>query len=166
MSSREATWRAIRPDDIAGIVYTSGTTGEPKGVEWSHGALLDNLRGLYKLAPPSPAGDWPTVLKYADRYLAVNPLVIAPHRFLAKASAERGDTATAIRSNRIMLTLDPPDPTDVHYQLAKLLYATGSPEARRHVVMALEYAPRYQDALRLLQKIAETSPAPANSSAK
>jgi long-chain acyl-CoA synthetase len=61
----EATWRAIGPDDIAGIVYTSGTTGEPKGVEWSHGALLDNLRGLYKLAPPSPAGRWVSYLPMA-----------------------------------------------------------------------------------------------------
>src|SRR6202000_2742086 len=41
----EAGWQALAPADIAGIVYPSGTTGEPKGVEWSHGALLDNLRG-------------------------------------------------------------------------------------------------------------------------
>ncbi len=61
----DATWRAIQPDDIAGLVYTSGTTGEPKGVEWSHGALLDNLRGLYELAPPSPAGRWVSYLPMA-----------------------------------------------------------------------------------------------------
>jgi long-subunit acyl-CoA synthetase (AMP-forming) len=61
----EATWRAIVPDDIAGIVYTSGTTGEPKGVEWSHGALLENMRGLNKLAPPSPAGRWVSYLPMA-----------------------------------------------------------------------------------------------------
>jgi long-chain acyl-CoA synthetase len=52
----EATWRAVGPDDVAGLVYTSGTTGEPKGVEWSHGALIANMRGLYELAPVSPAG--------------------------------------------------------------------------------------------------------------
>jgi long-chain acyl-CoA synthetase len=52
----EAAWRAVGPDDIAGIVYTSGTTGEPKGVEWSHGALIDNMRGLHALAPVSPGG--------------------------------------------------------------------------------------------------------------
>ncbi len=52
----EAAWRAVGRDDIAGIVYTSGTTGEPKGVEWSHGALVDNMRGLHSLAPVSPGG--------------------------------------------------------------------------------------------------------------
>jgi long-subunit acyl-CoA synthetase (AMP-forming) len=52
----ETSWRAVGPDDIAGIVYTSGTTGEPKGVEWSHGALIDNMRGLHALAPVSPGG--------------------------------------------------------------------------------------------------------------
>jgi long-subunit acyl-CoA synthetase (AMP-forming) len=61
----DATWRAIEPDDIAGIVYSSGTTGEPKGVEWSHRALLENMRGLNKLAPPGPAGRWVSYLPMA-----------------------------------------------------------------------------------------------------
>src|SRR3954471_23137170 len=61
----DAIWQAIGPDDIAGIVYTSGTTGEPKGVEWSHGALLDNLRGCNRLAPVSPNGRWVSYLPMA-----------------------------------------------------------------------------------------------------
>jgi len=35
---------AISPDDIATLVYTSGTTGEPKGVMLSHKNLLANVR--------------------------------------------------------------------------------------------------------------------------
>lgn len=34
----------ISPDDIATLVYTSGTTGEPKGVMLSHKNLLANVR--------------------------------------------------------------------------------------------------------------------------
>jgi len=40
----EASYRAVQPDDICKIVYTSGTTGPPKGCMISHGnyrAMLD-----------------------------------------------------------------------------------------------------------------------------
>ena len=35
--------------------------------------------------------DWPTVARNSERYLAVNPLVPAPYRFLAQAAAQTGD---------------------------------------------------------------------------
>jgi len=36
----ESTWRAVKPDDVVTLVYTSGTTGNPKGVEMTHANLL------------------------------------------------------------------------------------------------------------------------------
>jgi long-chain acyl-CoA synthetase len=35
--------RAVKPEQLATIVYTSGTTGEPKGVMLAHGGLVANV---------------------------------------------------------------------------------------------------------------------------
>ena len=39
----DATARAIKPDDLATLLYTSGTTGVPKGVMLTHGNLACNF---------------------------------------------------------------------------------------------------------------------------
>ncbi|MCA8944326.1 MAG: AMP-binding protein [Planctomycetes bacterium] len=41
--------RDVTPDDILTIVYTSGTTAEPKGVMLSHANVLSNLDGLSRM---------------------------------------------------------------------------------------------------------------------
>jgi hypothetical protein len=48
------------------------------------------------------------------------------------------------------LKLDPPDAAGAHYQLARLLYRTGHPAAKRHLLQALEEAPRFREAHKLL----------------
>ena len=90
----------------------------------------------------------------AGRFLAVNPLVPQPYRMLARASEALGKPDPAIRSYQRLLLLDPPDPADVHYHLAKLFRQQGdAAAAKRQVLQALEEAPRFPDALRLLLEI-------------
>ncbi|MFZ1162612.1 fatty acid--CoA ligase FadD11 [Mycobacterium sp.] len=42
----EATWRAVRAEDVITLIYTSGTTGNPKGVEMTHAHLLFEAQAL------------------------------------------------------------------------------------------------------------------------
>ncbi|MEV4153190.1 AMP-binding protein [Nocardia salmonicida] len=50
----DSVWRDVRPDDLATISYTSGTTGSPKGVELSHANILAQLLGLAEHLPVGP----------------------------------------------------------------------------------------------------------------
>ena len=50
----DARGKSIKPDDLATIVYTSGTTGTPKGAMLSHGNIASNLlyaHGYFDLGP-------------------------------------------------------------------------------------------------------------------
>ncbi|MTK32423.1 AMP-binding protein [Nocardia seriolae] len=47
----DATWAAIEPDDIVTLCYTSGTTGNPKGVEITHANLEFECRAYASVMP-------------------------------------------------------------------------------------------------------------------
>ncbi|MEC3917192.1 AMP-dependent synthetase/ligase [Nocardia sp. CDC160] len=51
----ESAWRAVDPEDLLTIVYTSGTTGPPKGVELTHTNFLENARVVDEFGGGSPA---------------------------------------------------------------------------------------------------------------
>ncbi len=121
-------------------------------------AAPDAYTRLMELAAAD--GDWPEVLRNAQRFLAVNPLVPAPYRQLARASAALGDLAAAVGAHEAILHLDPPNPPEVHYELARLLAPAEPARARRHLIEALEDAPRHRAGLALLLQLDAASPPP------
>ncbi len=105
--------------------------------------------------------DWAATARCAERFIAVNPLIELPYRYLAEASEALGQREPAIQANRTLLRLDPPDPAGTHFRLARLLHEGGDPSAKRHLLQALEEAPRFRDAHKLLLRMTGTNRPPA-----
>jgi tetratricopeptide (TPR) repeat protein len=109
------------------------------------------------------ARDWEGVMLNANRYLAVNPLLPQPFLYLAEAAEQLAQPEAAIQAWQKVLAAGAPDPTEAHFRLAKLLHEQGDPGARRHVLEALERAPRFRQAHALLLELhaaSEPSTAP------
>ena len=63
---------AIQPDDVCTIVYTSGTTGDPKGAELAHRNLVDVTRAVIKVHPISEADYTLSWLPYSHVFERIN----------------------------------------------------------------------------------------------
>lgn len=64
LSERPLCPLPVTPDDIAQIVYTSGTTGDPKGVVLSHHNIMANLKAISEVFTPT----------HGDKTVSVLPL--------------------------------------------------------------------------------------------
>jgi tetratricopeptide (TPR) repeat protein len=104
--------------------------------------------------------DWEATARYARLHLAIDPLVPLPHQALADAAEHLRQPHTAIASYRALLQLDPPNPAEIHFRLARQLHQIGDPTAKRHLLQALEDAPRHRPALQLLLEVASATPDP------
>ncbi|MBN1845941.1 MAG: tetratricopeptide repeat protein [Sedimentisphaerales bacterium] len=97
--------------------------------------------------------DWQTLIQNARRYRAVNPLLAKVHTLLGRALELQGERREAVRSYQRSLVLDPVDPVEIHYRLARLLRESEPAAAKTHVLLALADAPRYRAAQRLLLEL-------------
>lgn len=119
---------------------------------------LPALRRLIELA--TKREQWDRVVEYGDQINAINPLVIDGHTAIAGAAEQLDRPEQAAASLRTLERMDPLDPAEIDFRLAANLAASGDTvNAKRYVLRALEEAPRYRDAHRLLLQLVEP---PAN----
>ncbi|MDO8930917.1 MAG: AMP-binding protein [Rhodocyclaceae bacterium] len=112
-----ATGSAVRvaatPGQIAFLQYTSGSTGNPKGVMLTHANLLANVRAMGAVAAVTPRDNfvswlplyhdmglicaWLTSLHYAMRFTVMSPLAFLaqPERWLWAIHRSRGTLSGA-----------------------------------------------------------------------
>jgi long-chain acyl-CoA synthetase len=67
-----ARLRAIRPDDVCTIVYTSGTTGDPKGAELAHRNFVDTTRAVLQAFPLGRSDSTLTWLPFSHVFERIN----------------------------------------------------------------------------------------------
>jgi len=52
----------VAPSDTATILYTSGTTGKPRGVMLTHGNIMHNVSTVHTSIDPKPGSTWLSIL--------------------------------------------------------------------------------------------------------
>lgn len=161
---------SVFPDDsgqpnawaLMARIHQESGDADAERAAWQRVAELesDNVEAYGRLAELAAAAeDWDAVVSNAHRLLAVDPLGPEPHRWLVRAAEASGGAATALPAYRALLSMDPVDPAATHFQLAQALVQAGRrDEARREVLKALEFAPRYRDALKLLLELQPAAP--------
>jgi len=58
----EAELEKTNPDDLATIIFTSGTTGTPKGVMLTHNNYISQLSAVHNVMPGKPGSWWMSIL--------------------------------------------------------------------------------------------------------
>ncbi len=98
---------------------------------------------------------WPEVTKNADRVMAINPFQKEIHYCSGCAHQAMKDSSAAITSFEKSLNLNPTNPSEVRFRLAKLLRPRDQLRSKRYLLDSLADSPRFREAHAFLLKVEE-----------
>ena len=98
--------------------------------------------------------DWSDEEKALELSIYIDPYDSRLHGWLAEAALESQNWTAAIAACQVLLGLNPPDPAEAHYNLARAWLGAGKKaEAKKETLRALEIAPTFEKAQLLLLKL-------------
>ncbi|GAA1398306.1 class I adenylate-forming enzyme family protein [Pseudonocardia kongjuensis] len=141
----------ILPNDIITILYTSGTTGDPKGIEHTHvsrmmypygfamGLKIDRYSVAVLGTPPYASGSWITMMPtmYRGGTVVILPKFTA-EAFLDAVQREKGTHAFLVPTQWISI-LDHPARADYDVSSLRCIITSGQPIPEK-VYVGLEEA--------------------------
>ncbi|MDA7921387.1 peptidase MA family metallohydrolase [Verrucomicrobiales bacterium] len=148
-----------------GYAMKAGALRE-KGDSAGEVAVLEKLASLSAEAPTAynrlieakfNTGDWSGVLTNSDRSLAINPFYERTHYCQGCAHEGLKEAGPAVGAFKKSLALDPANPSEVRFRIARLLAGTDKEKAKRYVLDSLADSLRYQEAYELLTEMKEDS---------
>ena len=137
----------VSPDSVAQILFTSGTTGEPKGVVLLHRNILSNLRGVAELGILQPGDHFMSYLPLAHVFEQIVSL------FLATSAGAPVTMASSLAGSHIRLCMEEDRPTVL----------TSVPEFLKRAIQRIEAraeATGRLDRLQTLYRLAPSLPMP------
>ncbi|MEZ6063757.1 MAG: peptidase MA family metallohydrolase [Planctomycetaceae bacterium] len=107
------------------------------------------------LAIQTKQEDWPAAVATGRLLMSIDPMQPVALRLIATAASASDDRDMALRCLQGLLSLEPADAPKTHFQMAGLLRQNEPQLARRHILLALEQAPRYREAHRMLLELTD-----------
>ncbi len=102
------------------------------------------------------AEQWPQALATGQLVMAIDPLQPDVLRQVLKVATSIKDDNLAVNVLKGLLELQPADSARTHFLIARILQSQDAEQSRRHVLLALEQAPRYRAAHKLLLDLTGT----------
>ena len=104
--------------------------------------------------------NWQQVVENGEKYQAVYPLLGTVHWRMGQAHEALGGHEQAVALYQGLLLLDPANPAEVNFRLARILQEEDPDAAKRYLLETLADAPRFREAHRLLLKMRDKAQEP------